>query len=357
MIANTIQAVSDKLDTLTSDVDTLKKKEMERENRREERSDSAQSSDSSSPDPPRYWMDRSARGTRKSAEPRRPRKRTRDRTSSSSSPSRSPTPKSSTGPKRRKSPPKKSWADVDPDTKADYSARINFSDEEDGPDSSQLVEVSEQTRRLLTVSCTRSVPNETRKRTRSRFKLPKVDATRTPRVDHVMRALITQQAKSADKELARIQTFVLDSLAPISALLEGHQEMTPEEIKEASSSAAELIGNANARISRIRREKLVASINKNLTPLVKEDADFTDVSPDLFGPDFSKRAKDHLDQVKSLKAATLGRQQTGYRDGYRSYNFKKPQFFQRGQPSGRGSARGRGGAPNYKGSHGERQPR
>ena len=101
----------------------------------------------------------------------------------------------------------KPWADRDPKEKVDYSVILNFSDEEDGVEGSQLVEVSEETQRLLTTSCTRSMSNEMRKRTWSRYKLLKVDATRTPRVDHVMMTLAPQAAKTADKELARLQTL------------------------------------------------------------------------------------------------------------------------------------------------------
>lgn len=55
--------------------------------------------------------------------------------------------------------------------------------------------------------------NELRKRTQSRYKLPKVEATRTPRLDHVLKTLAPQAARTTDRELARIQSFVL---APIS---------------------------------------------------------------------------------------------------------------------------------------------
>ena len=41
----------------------------------------------------------------------------------------------------------------------------------------------------------------------------------------------------------------------------------------------------------------MSSINKDLAPLVKEDADFAEAAPNLFGADLSKRAKEHLDQV------------------------------------------------------------
>ena len=127
--------------------------------------------------------------------------------------------------------------------------------------------------------------NESRKHTRSHYKLPKVDATRTPRLDHVMKTLAPQAAKTADKELACIQSFMLDSLTPVLVILE-NAEMTAEGVREASSAAAELIRNANTQISHLRREKLVSTINRNLTPLVKEDAVFTEAAPNLFGPDF-----------------------------------------------------------------------
>ena len=73
----------------------------------------------------------------------------------------------------------RSWSEVDPEERTDYDADIHFSDEE----GSELAEVSEETRELLISACTRSVLNEERKGTRSRYKLPKVTATRTPRLD------------------------------------------------------------------------------------------------------------------------------------------------------------------------------
>ena len=48
-------------------------------------------------------------------------------------------------------------ADRDPKVKADYSTTLNFSDEEDRVEGSQLVEVSEEMQWLLTTSCMRSV--------------------------------------------------------------------------------------------------------------------------------------------------------------------------------------------------------
>ena len=128
------------------------------------------------------------------------------------------------------------------------------------------------------------------------------------------------------------------------------------DVKEASLTAVELLGNANARISRLRRDKLVSSINKSLTPLVQDDTEFASASLNLFGTDFLKRAKEYLDQVKTLKT-TLPPRQHGSGD-HHDHNSRKP-LFRKGLPSGRGMARGRGGGPNHLsrgGSHGERLP-
>ena len=118
------------------------------------------------------------------------------------------------------------WCDRDPAETIDYSLPIYFSDEEN--ECEQLVEVSEQTAKLLKFSCTRSVSNESRKKTRSAFSLPKVPATRTPRLDQFLKTEVTPQTKSLYKDLAKIQTFVLDTLAPLTALLETDvDELTP----------------------------------------------------------------------------------------------------------------------------------
>ena len=74
------------------------------------------------------------------------------------------------------------------------------SDEEDN---AALIDVSEETREPLTISCTWSVPNETRKRTRSKYPLTKVVATKTSAVDLFLRSEISQATKFLDKDLAK----------------------------------------------------------------------------------------------------------------------------------------------------------
>ena len=88
----------------------------------------------------------------------------------------------------------RSWADVHPDETPVYDAEIHFPDESKGDEVGPLTEVSEETERLLKTSCTWSVLHEVRRRTWSRYKLPKVEATRTPRLDHFMQTLAPQTA-------------------------------------------------------------------------------------------------------------------------------------------------------------------
>ena len=199
-----------------------------------------------------------------------------------------------------------------------------------GPD---LREVSEETHKLLTSACTRSVSNEARRRSRGRYPLPKVATTKSPNLDPFMRSEVSSNTKADDRELAKIQSFVLDSLAPLTALLEQGEVMSPGEVKDAASTAVQLIGNANARMSRLRREKIITSMNRTLLPLVKDDENFMEAAPHLFGGNFARQSKEFLDQVKALRSTLPSKTKEPS---------KKP-FFRGGPPSKRGGYKPRGG--------------
>uniref|UniRef100_A0A1X7VIX4 Uncharacterized protein n=1 Tax=Amphimedon queenslandica TaxID=400682 RepID=A0A1X7VIX4_AMPQE len=172
--------------------------------------------------------------------------------------------------------------------------------EEEGD--SESMEVSEPTHHLLTLVCTRSMSNDQRRETRKRYKLLRVSATKTPRLDAFMKAEAPQNAKSLDGELAHIQTLVMDTAAPLTSLIEeriqeGENEgNTPEaqQLADAITASLALIGNAHSHISQLRREKVITSLNKSLLPLLKDDVDFATAVPFLFGTDFAKRSKDFL---------------------------------------------------------------
>ena len=194
------------------------------------------------------------------------------------------------------------------------SIRFDGTDSEDQrgsqkDSSTKLVEVSKETKKLLTSKCTRRVKNAERLQTRSHYPLPKVPATRTPQLDSYLKSEISQGTKAGDKDLARIQTFVLDALAPLTAILEGANnsqgDLERKHTLDAVTSAVALIGNANAKISHLRREKVTSDLNKALLPIIQEDEKFTKAPPALFGTEFAKTAKEHVDQVKALRS-TLG---------------------------------------------------
>ena len=92
-------------------------------------------------------------------------------------------------------------------------------------------------------------------------------ATKTPKLDEFIRHVVPSASKNADKELAKIQTFVLDAIAPLATILEAgnseDKELSVEEVLAATTLAVELIGNASARISRLRREKVCSHLNSS----------------------------------------------------------------------------------------------
>ena len=81
----------------------------------------------------------------------------------------------------------------------------------------------------------------------------------------------------------------------------------------ATTSAVELIGNASARISHLRREKVCSHLNKTLQLLVQRDEIFKKAAP--FFAEFAKMSKEHIDQVKAIQAVLPGRKPSSFRDG------------------------------------------
>ena len=175
---------------------------------------------------------------------------------------------------------------------------VNFSDEEEESD---LLEVSDETYSLLTKVCMQSVTNDERKAARKRYKLLKVPATRTSRLDPFLKTEIPQTAKFLDSNLARVQMLYMDALAHLTALSES-EELSFENVRRVTTTAMALIGNANSHLSRLRREKLVNSFNKSLLPLVKEDKGFTETTTYLFRADFAKRSKEFTNQIKAMRS-------------------------------------------------------
>ena len=175
-----------------------------------------------------------------------------------------------------------------------------------------VASVSEETATLITEACTVRLENPDRLKIRNTYSLPKVTASRTPQLDNYLKTEVQSTTRAVDKELATIQSHVLDALAPLSAILESQD--VPEETASATVAAIKLLGNTSARISHLRRSKVISQINKALLPLVEEDSNFGEVSPSLFGPEFAQKSKQLVDQVKAMRS-TLATPKPFFRPG------------------------------------------
>ena len=106
---------------------------------------------------------------------------------------------------------------------------------------------------------------------------------------------IPQAVKAADKELAKLQTFVLDALAPLTSLLESNakeETITHDQALDAAKAATQLLGSAAAQINHVRKTKMLTQLNKSLLPLLEEESNFDDVAPSLFGLEFACKSKE-----------------------------------------------------------------
>ena len=77
----------------------------------------------------------------------------------------------------------------------------------------------------------------------------------------------------------KIQSLVLDALALLTTVIDRlnrHEAPSAKDYREASLAAAELLENASARISCLRRDRIVTDVNRALMLLALEDDKFLD---------------------------------------------------------------------------------
>ena len=211
----------------------------------------------------------------------------------------------------------------DEDAPMDYSEVVFSDSEAEDQPNDKMVEVSEKTKKILQEKCTRRVPNRDRMQIRGHYPLPKVPATRTPQLDSIMKPEAASTTKATDKQLAKVQTLLLDSLAPLTMLLEAHHrgdESDPKDVVRAVKAAVELIGNANAHMPNLQRVKVIGDINKALLPLVGDDTNFVEAPPLLFGTEFAQKGKEMVDQVKAMRSTFTSKPE------------RRPPFFRNAPP-------------------------
>lgn len=91
----------------------------------------------------------------------------------------------------------RSWADIPLDEPVDYTEELVWPDTEED---SHLIKVSENTERFLKVTFAKPVPNQTRRQWHKEHRVPRVDATKCPKLDKVVKCQLPKEAKTADLE-------------------------------------------------------------------------------------------------------------------------------------------------------------
>ena len=84
----------------------------------------------------------------------------------------------------------------------------------------------------------------------------------------------SKSTKANDKTLARLQALTLDTVGPLSDLLEKLNsdavEIDADEVGYAVESAITLIGNASSQISVLRGEKILEEYSKDLLSFAQD---------------------------------------------------------------------------------------
>ena len=152
----------------------------------------------------------------------------------------------------------------------------------------------------------RPLNNPARQSLRKIVGVPKVDATKCPRLDRLVKGSVSRDTKDADATLAKIQTLVLDTVAPLVHILESARsgQLTTDTSEKASKLALQLLANASAYISKERHKNALKDLNKNLLTLTEEDKRFANVTPVLFGDDFEKTMKEHMEAMRCIRKSS-----------------------------------------------------
>ena len=182
------------------------------------------------------------------------------RVGESSRASPSPSPTTLTPPTRQTPLPgvSRNWADIPVDEVHDYLAPLAWEDNAEET-VRPLLQVTENTAMALKVAFGRPLQNQVRLQARKPYPFPDVEVTRCPKLDPVAKQLLQKEQKQADASLARLQTLVLDAVAPLTYIVEG--SLTGGQAAEAAKAALSLLGNTTAQISRERRKKVILSLN------------------------------------------------------------------------------------------------
>lgn len=237
-----------------------------------------------------------------------------------------------------------SWPDSDMD---EEGADVESDHQSTGCRKPEPLVLSTESATILKEAFTIPLLNKERVGIRNAFPPPSLPQTRCPKLDAVFKTATSagkSEAKTSDSELARLQAYVLDPVAPLLQVLKGLDDPSSTSMDDARShivDSLKLLGNASAHISQTRRKRVIKALNPDLQDLAAEDKLFVEASPNLFGEGFEKRMKERAESVKLLVKAKPTR------------DAGKSQFFQRGRSTAppRGSGHSNRGARSFTKKH------
>ena len=112
--------------------------------------------------------------------------------------------------------------------------------------------------------------------------------------------------KAADKQLARAQALVVDSVGPPMPLLTriGEEDYKVEEAERTDMAAMELVGNASHHIAKMRPRRILKSFNHRMQDMTEEDKMFKSLAPLLFGQGFETKMKERSESLTILASCS-----------------------------------------------------
>ena len=148
---------------------------------------------------------------------------------------------------------------------------------------------------LLKEAFTKPVQNGTRRRRSQNYSMLASDNTKCPKLDTTL----------------KFQT-VLDAVGPLTNILKMHQKgsLSNKTTVDVVKQAMRFLGNASSAILAKRRRRVADYLNKDLQdlrPLIEVEEHFQDALSFLFGKDFERVARDHMESVKSITKLSAAR--------------------------------------------------
>ena len=176
---------------------------------------------------------------------------------------------------------------------------VQWPDDEESETAGNLVEVSLETTSFLQSCFGKPLNNSARQGLHKTVGVPRVDATKCPKLDRVVKGSVSKETKDADTTLAKMQTLVLDAVTPLVHILESAKngKLNNDTSEKASKLALRLLANASAHITKEKRKNVLKDLNRDLLTLVEDEERFANVAPMLFGDGFEKTMKEHVEAM------------------------------------------------------------